>query len=61
MVDHLEKSLPEGGFILDYHGCDFFSPDLIDLVVVLRTDNTLLYDRLKARLVLLSKVICFSR
>lgn len=34
---------------MDWHCCDIFPKRLIDLVVVLRTDNSLLYDRLKAR------------
>ncbi|OQV24546.1 putative Adenylate kinase isoenzyme 6 [Hypsibius exemplaris] len=49
VVDHLESCLPDGGYILDYHGCDFFPQELIDTVVVLRTENSVLYDRLKAR------------
>jgi adenylate kinase len=69
VVDHLDPdlSLDAGGFLLDYHDCDFFpgfdfvwcrcrvtSPNRVerwfDKVVVLRTNNTVLYDRLVARL-----------
>ena len=32
-----------------YHGCDFVPDEWLDAVVVLRTDNTLLFDRLTAR------------
>lgn len=49
LLDSLENDLREGGAIVDWHCCDIFPKRLIDLVVVLRTDNSLLYDRLKAR------------
>lgn len=39
----------DGGFIIDWHACDLFPKSWIDLVVVLRTDSTSLYDRLTAR------------
>jgi adenylate kinase len=35
--------------IIDWHACDLFPPSMIDLVCVIRCDNGLLYDRLKAR------------
>lgn len=38
-----------GGYIIDWHVCDLFPKSWIDLVVVLRTESTQLYDRLKAR------------
>jgi AAA domain len=38
-----------GGVIVDHHSCEFFPERFFDLVVVLTTDNTVLYDRLKAR------------
>ena len=38
-----------GGYILDWHASDIFPESWIDLVIVLRTDSTKLYDRLKAR------------
>jgi adenylate kinase len=51
VVDEMDDamSLPSGGFCVDYHGCDFFPERWFDLVVVLRTDNTTLFDRLTAR------------
>lgn len=49
LLDSLEDDLREGGAVVDWHCCDIFPKRLIDLVVVLRTDNSLLYDRLKAR------------
>jgi len=49
VCDYLEEKIPAGGFVVDYHGCDFFPESWFDLVVVLQTDNTLLYDRLAKR------------
>ena len=51
MLDEIEDEVKEGGWIIDWHVCDVFPVSWIDLVVVLRTDNTVLYDRLKARYV----------
>ena len=45
----MEDELPHGGYIIDWHVCDLFPKSWIDLVVVLRTDPTKLYDRLRAR------------
>ena len=41
--------MKQGGCIIDWHACDLFPQSWIDLVVVLRTNSTLLYDRLQAR------------
>jgi len=49
VMDELEPRMADGGAILEYHGCDFFPERWFDAVFVLRTDNTILYDRLKAR------------
>ncbi|SMY27192.1 unnamed protein product [Zymoseptoria tritici ST99CH_1A5] len=49
LLDCIENDLEEGGQIVDWHACDLFPPSLIDLVCVVRCDNKLLYDRLKAR------------
>lgn len=49
ICDEMEPMLQDGGVIVDYHSCSFFPQRWFDLVVVLRTDNTLLYDRLSAR------------
>lgn len=38
-----------GGFIIDWHACDLFPESWIDLVVVLRADSAVLYDRLVKR------------
>lgn len=49
LLDELESRMVEGGKIVDYHGCDFFPERWFDVVFVLRTNNTLLYDRLEKR------------
>ena len=47
--DELEPVLNEGGVILDFHSSAFLPERAINLVVLLRCNNTELYDRLKAR------------
>lgn len=42
--------MANGGNIVDYHGCEFFPERWFDAVFVIRTNNTVLYDRLKTRL-----------
>jgi adenylate kinase len=49
VLDELEDAMSEGGNIIDYHGCEFFPERWFDIVFVLRTDNTLLYNRLEKR------------
>ena len=49
LLDSIEDEVQQGGCIIDWHACDPFPKTWIDLVVVLRTDSTTLYDRLKAR------------
>ena len=53
VLDELENpadlNVNAGGKIIEYHGCDFFPERFFQLVVVLRTDNTLLWDRLEKR------------
>ncbi|CAK9174416.1 unnamed protein product [Ilex paraguariensis] len=49
VCDELEDLMEEGGNIVDYHGCDFFPERWFDRVVVLQTDNEVLYDRLHGR------------
>ena len=53
IVDELEGALGEGGVLLEHHSVDFFPERWFDLVLVLRTDNTVLFDRLTKRCVLL--------
>jgi adenylate kinase len=49
VIDEIDDIMKEGGNIVDYHGCDFFPERWFDIVFVLRTDNTLLYERLEKR------------
>ena len=49
MLDEIEDEVLQGGNIIDWHVCDIFPKRWIDLVVVLRTDNSILYDRLAER------------
>ncbi|KAI9841919.1 MAG: factor activating pos9 [Sclerophora amabilis] len=49
LLDLIEDEVKTGGRIIDWHACDLFPKSWIDLVVVLRTDSTLLYDRLSSR------------
>lgn len=49
LLDEIEEDVKKGGYIIDWHVCDIFPKSWIDLVVVLRADSTVLYDRLKSR------------
>ncbi|RLN74117.1 hypothetical protein BBJ28_00021274 [Nothophytophthora sp. Chile5] len=49
VCDEMEEMMAEGGKLVDFHTCDFFPERWFDLVVVLRTDNTTLFDRLQKR------------
>ncbi|XP_073063123.1 adenylate kinase isoenzyme 6 homolog [Primulina eburnea] len=49
VCDELEDLMEEGGNIVDHHGCDFFPERWFDRVVVLQTENSVLYDRLTKR------------
>ena len=49
LCDEIEDAMDEGGNIVDFHSIDFFPERWFDLVLVLRTDNTILFDRLKNR------------
>ncbi|SMN18273.1 similar to Saccharomyces cerevisiae YDL166C FAP7 Essential NTPase required for small ribosome subunit synthesis [Maudiozyma saulgeensis] len=49
LLDELEPLLAGGSSIIDWHVNDVFPERLIDLVVVLRCDNSTLYDRLNKR------------
>ena len=49
VINELEPMVESGGAVLDFHSSAFIPEDWIDLVVLLRCNNTLLYDRLKER------------
>lgn len=45
----MEDLMTVGGNVVDFHTCDFFPERWFDLVIVLRADNTTLFDRLHKR------------
>ncbi|KIJ68298.1 hypothetical protein HYDPIDRAFT_146219 [Hydnomerulius pinastri MD-312] len=49
LLDELEPLASEGGIILDWHTCDMFPERWADLVVVLRCNHTVLWERLERR------------
>ncbi|KAI4226143.1 MAG: hypothetical protein L6R36_003385 [Xanthoria steineri] len=49
ILDAIENEVEQGGYLIDWHACDLFPESWIDLVIVLRSNSTTLYDRLKAR------------
>jgi len=49
VIDELEDRMSEGGCVVEYHSCEFFPERWFDIVFVLRTDNTILYQRLENR------------
>ncbi|XKL65699.1 hypothetical protein PGB90_009119 [Kerria lacca] len=49
IIDELDPVVEMGGKIVEYHGCDFFPERWFDGIFVLRTNNTILYDRLQER------------
>ncbi|KAH3661229.1 hypothetical protein OGAPHI_006636 [Ogataea philodendri] len=49
LLDALEPLACKGGLVIDWHCCEIFPERWIDLVVVLRCNNTMLYNRLTKR------------
>mmetsp|Transcript_13242 Transcript_13242/g.17668 ORF Transcript_13242/g.17668 Transcript_13242/m.17668 type:complete len:234 (-) Transcript_13242:134-835(-) len=49
LIDAMEPKLAVGGCIVEYHACDFFPERWFNLVLVLRANTSVLYDRLAAR------------
>ncbi|CAJ1356318.1 unnamed protein product [Effrenium voratum] len=47
--DALEPLLERGGCLLDFHSSSFLDENDFDLVIVLRADTSVLYDRLEKR------------
>ncbi|KAF9229452.1 P-loop containing nucleoside triphosphate hydrolase protein [Gyrodon lividus] len=56
LIDELEPFASEGGIILDWHTCDIFPERWADLVVILRCNHTLLWERLEKRGYSLKKI-----
>lgn len=49
LLDALENEVPIGGCVLVYHSASLFPERWIDGVFIIRTDNSVLYERLSAR------------
>ena len=49
LIDEMDDMVKGGGNIVDYHSCDIFPERWFDAVVVLQTDNGVLYERLTNR------------
>lgn len=49
VIDELEDEMKTGGRVVDYHSCEFFPERWFDLIYVLRTDNSVLFNRLEQR------------
>lgn len=49
LMDVLEPRLEQGNMLLDFHTCDIFPEELVDLVLVLQVNTEQLYDRLQGR------------
>ncbi|XP_006773027.1 PREDICTED: adenylate kinase isoenzyme 6 [Myotis davidii] len=49
VVNELGNQMSEGGVLVDDHSCDFFSERLFHTVFVLKTGNSVLYQRLETR------------
>jgi adenylate kinase len=49
LLDEMETLLASGGNIVDFHSSELFPERWFDVVLVLRADNAVLFDRLAAR------------
>lgn len=56
-----EEGEERGGLILDWHTCDVWPERWVDLVVVLRCDHSVLWERLEKRFVPLSNSNSFEK
>ncbi|KAG8923290.1 factor activating pos9 [Tulasnella sp. 419] len=56
VLDEIEPLVDKGGLVLDWHTCGIFPERWIDLVVVLRCDHTMLWERLEKRQYPLKKI-----
>ncbi|KAG6353922.1 hypothetical protein INS49_005179 [Diaporthe citri] len=48
LLDAIEDECKAGGCMIDWHACDLFPKSWIDLVVVLRVDSAVHYDRVES-------------
>lgn len=49
LLKKLKPMMKAGGLLLEYHSSEMFAQKLVDVVFVTTSNNTQLYDRLKAR------------
>mmetsp|Transcript_61705 Transcript_61705/g.201359 ORF Transcript_61705/g.201359 Transcript_61705/m.201359 type:complete len:176 (+) Transcript_61705:76-603(+) len=49
LCDELENCMEEGGCVIDFHSSGFLPEHWFDLIVVLRAETAVLYDRLERR------------
>lgn len=49
LLDELEDELEPGGVVIEYHAAELFPERWFDLVLVLRCENSVLYQRLENR------------
>ena len=49
LLDELEEETERGGAIVEYHAAELFPERWFDLVLVMRTDNSVLHSRLSNR------------
>jgi adenylate kinase len=49
ILDILEDKINGGGYIIDYHAAELFPERWFDLVIVLRAETSILFDRLTER------------
>ena len=49
LLDELEDEMDPGGVVIEYHAAELFPERWFDLVLVLRCENTVLYQRLENR------------
>ncbi|GMI04682.1 hypothetical protein TrRE_jg2765 [Triparma retinervis] len=49
LIDAMEPMVEDGGCVVDFHTCDVFPERWFDLVLVLRANTDVLFDRLSER------------
>lgn len=49
IIKNQQNDPTNNGIVLDYHSIDFFHEDWMDLIIVLRSNTEILYDRLQQR------------
>eukprot|EP00519_Triparma_laevis_P011719 CAMPEP_0182516084 /NCGR_PEP_ID=MMETSP1321-20130603/39522_1 /TAXON_ID=91990 /ORGANISM="Bolidomonas sp., Strain RCC1657" /LENGTH=163 /DNA_ID=CAMNT_0024723615 /DNA_START=82 /DNA_END=570 /DNA_ORIENTATION=+ len=49
LIDEMEPMVEDGGCVVDFHSCEMFPERWFDLVLVLRANTEVLFDRLTER------------